>query len=207
VFRSRALGALAVACLMTLAGSARFTREVARSHFFSQVQQNPQRNQGPAQRGGNHNNRRPNGRMGDWLRNHQNLPPDQQEKLLENDPNFKKLPPDRQAQLKERLRKFNNLSPEQRERALSRMQFMASLTPEQRKEIRDANQKLEALPPERRVMVHAALRHLREMDPQERQQALQSDRFRSTFSPEEQGIVKQLVSITPAKPSGGQPPK
>ena len=207
MYRTRVLGALATACLMTVAGSAKFQLAISRSHSLVQIQQNPQRKPAPAQRSGNHNNRRPNGKMGDWLRSHQSLPPDQQEKLLESDPNFKKLPPDRQARFKERLRRFNSLPPEQRERVLARMQFMASLTQEQRKEIRDANQKLEALPPERRVMVHAALRHLREMDPQQRQQALQSERFRSTFSQPEQEIVKQLVSISPQRPSAAQQPK
>src|SRR5947209_5936322 len=63
-----------------------------------------------------------NPKMGDWLQGHKDLPPDQQQKLLENDPNFQKLPPARQAELRERLRKFNSLSPEQRDRALQRMQ-------------------------------------------------------------------------------------
>jgi hypothetical protein len=44
-------------------------------------------------------------------------------------------------------------------------------------------------------MVHAAVRHLRKMDPQQRQQTLESDRFRSTFSPQEQNILKQLASL------------
>jgi hypothetical protein len=198
---SRVLGAVVTACLLAVAAPARFNTAVARTHFLAQNQP-AQRNSGPSQKGGNRRNQRPRARMGDWLRNHQNLPPEQQEKLLENDPNFKKLPPDRQAALKERLRKFNSLPPEQRERALARMQFMASLTPEQRKEIREANQKLEALPPERRVKVHAFLRNLRTMDPKQRQQLLQSEGFRSTFSEQEQELVKQLASI--AAPAGGE---
>jgi predicted component of type VI protein secretion system len=143
----------------------------------------------------------PNRRMGDWLQNHKDLSPDQQEKLLENDPHFKRLPPERQAELKERLRRFNGLTPEQRERALNRMQWMASLTQEQRQNLRDANQKLQGLPQERQMMVHKALRHLRQMDPQERQQVLASDRLKSTFSEQEQGILKQLSAINP--PEGG----
>ncbi|HWF05872.1 MAG TPA: DUF3106 domain-containing protein, partial [Candidatus Angelobacter sp.] len=64
------------------------------------------------------------GRMGDWLQAHKDLPPDQQLKLLENDPNFKKQPPARQAALRERLRKFNSLPPARRDQALQRMDFL-----------------------------------------------------------------------------------
>ena len=140
--------------------------------------------------------------MGVWLRAHQNLPLDQQEKLLENDPSFKRLPAQRQAELKDRLRKFNSLTPAQRELALNRMQWMAHLPQQQRQDIRDANQKLQTLPQDRRVMVHKALRHLRQMNPQERQQEMESDRFKSTFSEQEQGILSKLVAINMPE-SGG----
>jgi len=141
--------------------------------------------------------------MGDWLRAHQNLSPEQQEKLLESDPNFKRLPPQRQAELKEWLRKFNSLTPAQRARALNRMQWMASLSVQQRQELRDANQKLEKLPQDRQLMVHKALRHLRQMNPQERQQEFESDRFKSTFSDEEQGILTRLAGIVPPENEAG----
>lgn len=140
--------------------------------------------------------------LGDWLRDHKDLSPDQQEKLLEKDPSFQKLSPDRQSALKDRLRKFNSLPPAQRERALNRMQFMSGLTQEQRKEIRDANQQLQALPNDRKVAVHKALRNLRQMPPQQRQQVLESDHFKSTFTPQEQGILKQLSNITPPAATG-----
>ena len=39
------------------------------------------------------------GKLGDWLRAHKDLPADQQEKALENDPFFKRLSPQRQAEL------------------------------------------------------------------------------------------------------------
>ena len=159
----------------------------------------------PQPKGANHKNGAPKPvyQMGDWLRAHQNLPPDQQEKLLESDPSFKRLPAQRQAELKERLRKFNSLTPAQRELALNRLQWMAKLTPQQRQDIRDANKTLETLPQDRRVMVHKALRHLRQMDPQERQQEFESDRFKSTFSEQEQGVLAKLAAINPPENNGG----
>ncbi len=137
----------------------------------------------------------PQNRLGDWLQSHKELTPEQQENALEKDPKFKKLTPERQAALKERLRKFNALPPEQRQRALRRMNYISTLSPEQRQQLRDANQKLEALPQDRKVMIHTALRHLRKMDPQQRAETMQSDRFRSTFSDQEQGILQQLSAI------------
>jgi hypothetical protein len=142
-------------------------------------------------------------KLGEWLETHKALPLDQQEKALESDPKYKKLAPDRQAALKERLRKFNSLPPEQRDRALQRMNYISNLSPDQRQQLRDANDKLQALPQDRRVMVHTELRHLRKMDPQQREETMQSDRFRSTFSDEEQGILRQLSAINP--PEGNAP--
>lgn len=136
-------------------------------------------------------------KLGDWLREHKDLPPDQQEKLLERDPNFQRLPAQRQAELKERLRKFNNLTPEQKQRTLDRMEFMSNLSQDQRKELREANQQLQSLPADRKVMVHKALRSLRQMSPQQRQQVMQSSEFKSRFSDQEQVIVKRLADIVP----------
>lgn len=153
----------------------------------------------PGQKGGR--------KMGDWLQAHKNLPLDQQLKLLENEPGFKKLPADRQAALRERLKKFNSLPPDKRDQALQRMEFLARLTPQQRQQLREANQQLQALPPERRVAIHTALRHLRKMPSADRQQVIQSDRFRSTFSDQEQKLISQLAEINPQEGGSAQSPQ
>jgi Protein of unknown function (DUF3106) len=137
-------------------------------------------------------------KLGDWLRQHKNLTPEQQEKALENDPAFKRLSPERQAQYRERLRKFNSLPPQQREHALQQMAIWEKLTPDQRKQVREAHQQLQSLPDTRRAMVHRTLRDLRKMSPQERQQVLQSEKFRNTFSGQEQAILRNLSDINPS---------
>src|SRR5262249_5062616 len=136
-------------------------------------------------------------KMGDWLQAHKDLPPDQQLKLLENDPAFKRLPPEKQNALRERLQKFNNLPPQKRDQALQRMEFLAKLSPTQRQQLRDANQQLQGLPAERQVAVHKAVRHLRQMPPDERKQVLDSDRFKGTFSDQEQKLIGQLAEMNP----------
>jgi hypothetical protein len=199
---TKGTGTLFLAGLLSLAVVAQKPGQ----HFAPPAQANQPKNAGQPKNSNNANRgaQRPGARMGEWLQNHKNLSPDQQEKLLENDPNFKQLPPERQAALKERLRKFNNMAPEQRERALNRMQWMAGLSPEQRQQIRQSNETLQTLPQDRQVMVHKALRHLRQMDPQGREQVLNSERFKNTFSDQEQGILKQLSAINP--PEGGPGP-
>lgn len=170
--------------------------------LVAQAQPNAQKSQTPHP---NQKKSAQNRNLGDWLREHKDLPLEQQEKLLESDPHFRQLAPDRQAALKDRLRKFNSLPPQQRERALQRMQIMAKLTPDQRKQIREANQQLETLPPQRRVMVHASLRKLRQMPPAQREQELQSPEFRNTFSDQEQNIIRQLASIEVPSEAEQQP--
>ncbi len=186
-------------------GFAAVTQQKPGEHFRPPTQANQPKNPNAGNRGG-----QPGPKMGDWLNQHKDLPPDQQEKLLRNEPGFQRLPPQRQAELIERLRKFNSMTPQQRDRALNRMQFIANLTPAQRQQIREANTQLQGLPQDRQVMVHKALRHLRQMDPQERQQVFDSERFKSTFSDQERGILTKLSAINPPEgnpepPPNGQP--
>ena len=162
------------------------------ANFQAQGQKTPNANHA-GQKGGR--------KMGDWLQAHKDLPPDQQMKALESDPFFKKLPPQRQNELRERLKKFNSLPPDKRDQALQRMQFLANLSSTQREELRKASAQLKGLPPERQVAVHKAVRHLRQMPPDERKQVLESDRFKSTFSDQEQKLIGQLAEMN--LPEGG----
>jgi hypothetical protein len=201
VIGAKVVSAVLMSGLMTLNVPSRVTTSAHRPAPVLLVQATPQKSpttaNHPAQKGGR--------KMGDWLQAHKDLPLDQQLKLLESEPGFKKLPADRQAALRERLKKFNSLSPEKRDQALQRMEFLAKLTPQQRQQLRTANEQLKSLPPERQVAVHTALRHLRQMPPAERQQVIQSDRFRSTFSDQEQRLISQLAEMSPAPGSAQSP--
>lgn len=195
---AKVVSAVLLSGLITLNVPSRVTTSGPRTAPLVLVQATPQKNPNNANRSAQRNGYK----MGAWLQAHKDLPLDQQLKLLESEPGFKKLPADRQAALRERLKKFNSLTPGQRDQAVKRMEFLAKLTPQQRQQLRDANQQLKVLPPERQVAVHTALRHLRQMPPAERQQVIQSDRFRSTFSDQEQKLISQLAELNP--PEGGQ---
>lgn len=202
VIGAKVVSAVLLSGLMTLNVPSRVTstRKTAPVVLLQATpQKSPNAANHPAQKGGR--------KMGDWLQEHKDLPLDQQIKILESQPSFKKLPADRQNALRERLKKFNSLTPDKREQALQRMEFLSKLTSQQRQELRSANEQLKGLPPDRQVAVHTALRHLRQMPPAERQQVIQSDRFRSTFSDQEQKLISQLVEMSPQASSTPQNPQ
>lgn len=131
---------------------------------------------------------------GQWLRKYNNLPTDQQEKLLKQDPDFQKLRADRQQHLLERLRNFNQMPPEQRERMIQRMERFEQMSPEQRQRLQGFQQQLQALPDDRREMVRRAFRHLHSMTPEERKTALESPRFKALFNDKEQELIRSLAA-------------
>src|SRR5437868_15057571 len=53
-------------------------------------------------------------RLGEWLRRNKDLPPQEQQKQLNSDPQFQQLPPERQEKLRQRLNEFNNLPPQKK---------------------------------------------------------------------------------------------
>jgi len=150
--------------------------------------------------------RQPGIHGGDWLRQHQNLPPAEQQRALQNDPNFQKLPPERQQRLEQRLQRFNSLPPQQRERVLNRMETFEHLPPGEQQRIRGMYSQMRELPDDRRQEVRQAARRLRNMPPDARERVLNSPEFRNRFSDQEQGLVRGLSNLNgPEEPGPAQP--
>jgi len=145
---------------------------------------------------------KPQGHAGDWLRRYKDLPPEQQQKALENDPQFRKLPPERQQQLRQRLLHFSHLPPEQQQRMLNRMETWEHLTPEQKQHARQVFGQLKQLPPQRRQVVTEGIRQLRAMSPDQRQQVINSEQYKSQFSPQERDLMSNAVKL-PLAPTEG----
>jgi hypothetical protein len=156
----------------------------------------PQLNQQPSQ--GHH--------AGQWLRQYQGVPFDQQKKALNNDPNFRKLPPERQERLQQRLQRFNNLPPDRQQRVLNRMETWEHLTPQQKTEARQVYSGIRSLPPERRQAMQNAINALRAMPPDARQRAIESGRF-SQFSPQEREMLNGVSKLPLAPAETDQPPQ
>jgi hypothetical protein len=130
---------------------------------------------------------------GQWLRKYNNLPPEKQEQMLKQEPDFQKLPSDRQQRLLDRLRRFNQLPPDQREKMITRMERFEQLSPQQRERLLDFHKQLQSLPEDRRDAVRRAFRRLHTMTPDQRQQVFASERFKSMFDPKEQELIRNMA--------------
>lgn len=138
---------------------------------------------------------------GEWLRKYKDLPPAQQEKALENDPDFQRLPPARQEILRRRLQHFSSLPPEQQQRILDRMETWEHLTPTQKQDARSLFQQFQALPFARRRMIRGAIIELRRLPPDQRLQTIDSPRYKTQFTPEERDLLKGIAGL-PLAPEG-----
>ncbi len=149
--------------------------------------------------GGQHGDKMkgPGPHRGEWLRKHQNQPPQEQERALQNDPGFKQLPPQKQQELMQRLRRFNNLPPEQRQRILERMETFEHLPPPERQRIRSLYGQMRELPDDRRTQVRQAARQLSDMDPGQRESVLNSPQFQQRFSNHERDLIRGLADLQP----------
>lgn len=140
------------------------------------------------------------GHLGDWLNNHRNLSPQQQEQELRREPGFNRLSPEMQQRVLNRLRSLDSRPPEQRQRILQRNEMFEGLSPQQKADVRMSSQSLAGMAPERQRMVRQAFIDLRGIPPQQRDQILHSARFSQTFTPDERHVLGSLLSIEPYDP-------
>jgi hypothetical protein len=144
------------------------------------------------------------GHAGNWLRRYKDLPPAQQHRALENDPQFRRLPPQQQMRLQNRLQHFSSLPPQQQERVLNRMETWEHLTSNQKQQARQLFQQFKQLPPDRREAVNRAIRGMRGLTPDQRDQLINSELYRNRFSPQERRLLGG-ASRLPLAPGEGLP--
>ncbi len=142
-----------------------------------------------AGRGGEH--------LSEWMSQHSNLNPAQQQQALEREPGFHELPAKTQQRLRDQLTQLNNMPPQQRARWMARTEAMEKLTPDQRAQVRGAMQQLASLPPDQRGPVQRSFRQLRELPPDQREAALNSERYRGQLNPSQQATLNNLMRIEP----------
>ncbi len=122
---------------------------------------------------------------GDWLRNTMRLPPQEQQRRLEQDQHFRQLPQQRQQQLRERLQKFNAMQPQQQQRVLNRMEMIEHLRPEQQRQAVALFGQFRAMDPQRKEQMRSTLRQMRTMTPDARERMMNSPDTRARYSPQE----------------------
>jgi hypothetical protein len=145
------------------------------------------------------------GHAGAWLRHYKDLPPAQQRRALENDPQFRRLNPQQQARLRNRLQHFSSLPPQQQERVLNRMETWEHLTADQKVRARQLFQQFKQLPPERRQAVNHAIRDMRNLTPEQRDQLINSQQYMNSFSLQERVILSGAAHLPLAPGDGLQP--
>jgi Protein of unknown function (DUF3106) len=143
---------------------------------------------------------------GDWLRTHRDLPPAEQQKALQNDPQFRKLPPQQQQRLVNRLNNFNSLSPQAQQQRLNRIETWEHLTPQQKSQARQLASQWQQLPAQRKQVMKTAIGDLRAMPPDQRERVLESDRFRGMFSDQERNMLRETTKL-PLAPAVPRPPQ
>ena len=137
-----------------------------------------------------------------WVSDLREMPPDDQERFMQNNERFQSLSPERQQQIRQNLQKWNQLNPDQKDRLRATEQMLEQMTPEQREHFQnDLVPKLAQMPPDRRQRVLAHWRMLQGMTPAEQQAALNNPKFMPGLSPDEQATVRDLNSM------GSPPPQ
>jgi len=137
---------------------------------------------------------------GDWLRHSMQLPPNEQQKRLEQDQHFRQLPQQRQEQLKNRLQNFNSMPPQERQRVLNRMEMMEHLKPEQQRQAVALFGQFRGMDPQRKDMMRRTLHQMRSMPPDARERLLDSPETRGRYSPQEIQMLHGFNDIGFASP-------
>ncbi len=146
------------------------------------------------------------------------LPPEEQQKILESDEKFQTQSQRSQQRFQEQLKRFNQLSPEERYRHLQRRQqfesmsprqreamrhrqrVFADLTPEQREKARKVFRAWRKLPEERRRLIQVRLRRLHNAAPVARRALLQDPEFLEPLRDQEREILRALFQLRRALP-------
>ena len=157
---------------------------------------NPQ-GQGQGQRGEH---------LDQWMSQHRNLTPQQQQQALDREPGFRALPQATQDRYRNRLAQLNAMPADRRERILNYNERMEHLSVDQRSEVRGSLQQLGALPPDQRRQVAQSFRQLRELPPEQRGAALNSPQFQY-MNPAQRSTLNNLLHVEPLLPPSEQQPR
>jgi len=145
--------------------------------------------------------------LNEWLKQNQGLSAQEQVSRLQHEPGFNRLPPEQQQRLVQRLRQVDQMPPEQRQRVLEHIENMERLSPQQQQAVRWSASRLGQLPPYRQQAVREAIRNLRDVPPPYRQSQLYSPRYAGQLTPEELGIVGNLLMVESYHAPAAPPPR
>ncbi len=119
------------------------------------------------------------------------LSPEQRNKALSS------LPPARRAQMEKRLNDLQKMPAPERARSLEHLRRMQSLPPHKQQQVRASVQKLTTLPEPRRKLVNRQINQLRSLSDADRRAMMNTEEFRSKFTPSEQQMIEDICLVTP----------
>jgi len=140
------------------------------------------------------------GHLPQWFAQHHNLPMDQQEHLLRQEPGFNRLSPGEQQRAIQQLHQLNQMPDTLRQRTLARAEAIERLTPAERMQVNQSSRQFSAMPADRQAMVRRAFQDLRGVPIDQRQTILNSARYSATFSPQERNVLSNLLRVEPYEP-------
>ncbi len=144
--------------------------------------------------------------LADWMNQHRNLTPQQQQQALQREPGFSQLPQQTQDRMRNRLAQLNAMDPQRRERILTYNERMEHLSAGQRTEVRNSLSQLGALPLDQRRQVAEGFRQLRELPPNQRAAAMNSPQYQY-MSPAQRSTLNNLLQVEPLLPPSEQQPR
>jgi len=119
------------------------------------------------------------------------MPPEKREQVLE------KLPPKQQANLRARLERFDKLPAAERARLNQMWNTFNSLPPEKQATVTREMQAFNGLPDARRQELRPVLQRLRAMPEERRTRLLNSEAFKTRFSPAELEMLSEISQNYP----------
>ncbi|MGO4885184.1 MAG: DUF3106 domain-containing protein [Bryobacteraceae bacterium] len=108
-----------------------------------------------------------------------------------------KLPPARARMIRQRIARYNKMNPEAQQALRERYQTFSQLPPDTQQVVRQRLGEFRHLPMERQTAVHRETVEMRKLPEAQRQARLNSDDFRSRYSPQEQQIIRDLSTYLP----------
>jgi hypothetical protein len=145
----------------------------------------------------------PGQHLGGLLNEHRSLP--DQEKALRSDPSFNRLPAGEQQRLLNQLHQVNQMPEAERQRRIARNEALERLSPQERMQANMAIRKWSTMPADRQAVMRRAFNDLRSVPPDQRETVINSARYQQQFSPEERGVLTDVLRAEPYSPAPAQP--
>ena len=139
-----------------------------------------------------------------WLERMRGMPPEEQERFMQNNRRFRDMSPEQQEEIRRRLQHWNSLTPQQRRAIIDRERIWREMTPEQRRRVRqEIYPRWEQLPPDRRQTILRRLHALQSLSESERAARLSEERFLAGLSGEDRELLRELARLRVGLPDRG----